>query len=357
MIKISPDDTPTRLTLTRAAFLTAAQAADMTPQQAHDLWDALARGPQPPAPEVARFSFGHALYYFGGLLTIAAMSLFMTWNWAILGSWGVCILASLYALACWSAAEVLNQRGYPIPAGLLGALAVFLVPLATWAGQHALGLWPESNGPISGDRFYTYHLWLDRRWLSLEIATLAAGALALWRLRRPFLVMPIALTLWYMSVDLTSAESFVSAQRVSIVFGLALCLVAGMLDLIRRTRGTADYATWLYLFGAISAWSAVTATDNPSALAKLAYALVNGVLVLFGAAIGRRIFTILGAIGVTLYLGYLAFQLFQDSLMFPLALTAIGFALVMAGLWWQRHAPQLQRRLRAVLTRAPGVSP
>ena len=42
-------------------------------------------------------------------------------------------------------------------------------------------------------------------------------------------------------------------------------------------------------------------------------------------------------------------RLFEDSLMFPFVLTLLGFAIIGAGLWWQRHEEQLTRRLRALL--------
>ncbi|WP_029004243.1 hypothetical protein [Azorhizobium doebereinerae] len=306
--------------------------------------------------EAPAFTFGHTLYYFGGLLAIAAMSLFMTLSWDALGPWGIAVLAVLYGVACWVAAEILLRRGLAIPAGLLGALAVCLVPLATWSVQHALGLWPELDGGISGARYSQYHQWVDGRWVTLEVATLAAGGLMLWRLPLPFMVMPLAITLWYMSMDLShwppggpDAWEWDHARRVSMAFGVIMCVVAGALDIYRRRRRTADYATWLYLFGAIAAWSGLAGSE----WARLGYALFNAALVLFGAAIGRRIFTVLGTLGVATYLGYLAFELFQDSLLFPLALSVLGLAIVALGIWWQRHEAAIHRRLAAVL---PSVS-
>lgn len=310
--------------------------------------------------ETPRFSFGHTLYYFGGLLAIAAMSLFMTLSWDVLGPWGIAVLAVLYALACAVAAEVLLKRGLSIPAGLLGALAVCLVPLATWAIQHALGLWPELAGGVSGARYNQYHQWIDARWLTLELVTLAVGGLMLWRLKLPFMVMPLAVTLWYMSMDLSRVGMGAAwdwdwdhARVVSLAFGIAMCVVAGGLDIYRRRRGTADFSTWLYLFGGIAAWSGLTFSAAGNEWARLAYALLNAGLVLFGAAIGRRIFTILGAFGVATYLGYLSFELFQDSLLFPLTLSLLGLGIVGLGIWWQRHEDAIHRGLSTIL---PSIS-
>ncbi|QTL03002.1 hypothetical protein J5J86_19885 [Aquabacter sp. L1I39] len=350
---VPPVSSPARLVLERADLERAASAGLVEAGQVEALWTFLAQGK--PYPEEARFSFGHTLYYFGGLLAISAMSLFMTLSWDVLGPWGITVLAIIYGLIAWAGAEMLARRGFAIPAGILAALAVFLVPLATWSAQHALGLWPEVDSALSGTRFNQYHKWIDARWLTLELATLLAGGLALWRLRLPFLVMPVALTLWYMSMDLarwpagTDPWDLDHARHVSLVFGLAMCGAGGVLDALRSRRGGADFATWLYLFGAVAAWGAITASDSGSEAARLGYALFNGVLVLFGAVIGRRVFTILGAMGVALYLGHLSFELFRDSLLFPLALSAIGLAMVGAGLFWQRHEAAIHRRLRALL--------
>lgn len=311
------------------------------------------------AANAVRFSFSHTLYYFGGLLAIGAMSLFMTLSWDAIGPWGVGVLALAYGGACWVAAEMLLRRGLPIPAGLLGALAVCLVPVAVWAGQNALGLWPEVAGGVSGHRYSQYHQWIDGRWLTLEIATLVVGGALLARLRLPFMVMPLAVTLWYMSMDLSRVAvrsdadwDWAHARMVSLVFGVAMCALAGAADVYRRRRGGADFSTWLYLFGAITAWSALSFAETSTPWTRLAYALFNGVLVLFGAVIGRRIFTVLGAFGVAFYLGYLAFELFEDSLLFPLALSALGLGLVAVGIWWQRHEAAIQGRIWAWLPRS-----
>ncbi len=348
----------------RVADLQDAVAAGVLDRsQADALW-AFWRAGKPGAAaaqtaNAVRFSFSHTLYYFGGLLAIGAMSLFMTLSWDAIGPWGVCILALVYGLACWIAAETLLRRGLPIPAGLLGALAVCLVPVAVWAGQHALGLWPELAGDISGQRYSQYHQIIDARWLTLEVATLVVGGALLVRLRLPFMVMPLAVTLWYMSMDLSRASvlsdadwDWPHARMVSLVFGIAMCALAGALDVYRRRRGGADFSTWLYLFGAMIFWGALSFPDTSTPWTRLAYAVFNAALVLFGAVIGRRIFTVLGAFGVAFYLGYLAFELFEDSLLFPLALSFLGLALVAAGVWWQRHEDAIQARIWAWLPNA-----
>lgn len=77
----------------------------------------------------------------------------------------------------------------------------------------------------------------------------------LWRYRLPFLVMPIAVTLWYFSMDLSPFlfryTHMIWEFRVfiSLGFGMLIVLLAFWVDI--RTRHDKDYAFWLYVFGVI----------------------------------------------------------------------------------------------------------
>lgn len=308
-----------------------------------------------PRPSGPRFTAVYVLYYFGGMLAISAMALFMTLGWQILGTWGLFALTALYLVGALKVADHLQQRHLPTPAGILATLAVCLVPLLVWCVQNALGLWPVGGSATHA----AYHTLIDWRWLTLEFATLAAGVVMLWRYRLPFMVMPLAVTLWYMSMDVANALlqqhgwDWQLTRDVSLVFGLGTCALAMAVD-IRTRRATEavwqqDFAFWLYLFGAIMFWSSLSLHDSGSEWAKAGYALLNVALVFGGAAIGRRVFTVLGAFGVTGYLGYLSYRVFKDSLLFPLLLTFLGLAVVLLGIWWQRHETQINARLRAWL--------
>lgn len=347
------------LTIVRAD-LDSAQARGLLASAAADpLWQHFAAADQArlqvaPAVRAAgpRFDFTHALYYLGGMLAIGAATLFMTEGWRRLGPWGLLLMCVAYIALCVWAARRLDRRDLPVPAGILATLAICLVPLATWAVQHGLGLWPE-GGP---ERYAQYHTLIDWRWLTLELATLAAAAAALWWLRYPFLTMPLAFTLWYLSMDLarlvvapTEALAWEFYRDFSLLFGLGMTLLGLWVDARSRGPGGSrrDYAFWLLLLGVLTFWGALSARGSDSELAKLAYALINVVFILFGAVIGRRVFAVCGGLGVAMYLGDLSYRLFSDSLMFPFALTAIGLVLVACGIWWQRH----ETRVHATLLR------
>src|SRR5262245_61819292 len=99
--------------------------------------------------------------------------------------------------------------------------------------------------------------------------TLAIGAILLWRYRFPFMLMPIAVTLWYMSMDF--AQFLAGGERsfnwethkiVSVYFGLGMTLLAFWVDL--RSRASRDYAFWLYLFGVLTFWGGLTSMNSNS---------------------------------------------------------------------------------------------
>jgi len=327
-------------------------AAPLAPEPAPVQVAAPAASPVPvPFAPGPKFGFNNVLYYFGGMVAISAMSMFMTLGFQAMGAGGLLAIGVCYTLACMKVADHFKARQLLIPAGLLATLAVTLVPMVVWCVQSLLGLWP----PGGKAEFSAYHTQINWRWLTLEFATLAAGAVMLWRYKLPFMVMPIAVTLWYMSMDvangLMQSQGFdwQFTRDISVLFGLGTLALAVWVDVRSRLSQNAesrqDFAYWLYQFGALMFWCALSFRTSDSEISKLLYGLLNAALVFGGAAIGRRVFTVLGALGVAGYLGYLSHKMFADSLMFPFALTVLGLGMVALGVWWQRHEATIGKRL------------
>jgi hypothetical protein len=329
----------------------AARVGIITLAQAQALWAQLGGARSVPTPSSVAFSFVNVLYYFGGMVAIGAMTLFMTLGFQTMGAAGLLAIGLAYGFACLKVADHFKAKKLPVPAGILATLAVCLVPLVVWCVQSLMGLWPP-GGPSS---YAAYHTRINWRWMTLEFATLAGAVVMLWRYRLPFMVMPVAVTLWYLSMDLANGLmqsegwDWKFMRDVSLVFGIATCCIAMWVDArsrrAREPEWRQDYAFWLYLFGAIMFWGGLSLRDSSLEWGKLVYALINIALVLLGAAIGRRVFTVLGALGVAGYLGYLSHQVFRDSLMFPFALTLLGLGVVWLGVLWQRNEAAINARL------------
>lgn len=307
----------------------------------------------------ARFSGTHVLYYLGGMLAIGAATLFATLAVEALGMAALLALSLLYLLCAAALAVWFEKRELGIVTGIFATLAIALVPLAVYALQHVLGFWADG---VRAQHYRDYHAWIDWRWLVMELSTLAAGAAMLWRFRYPFMLMPLAVTLWYLGMDLVPAlllqadggtdnwlgeAGWALRQRITLAFGMLMLLLAFFVDL--RTRHGKDYAFWLYLFGLMTFWGALSSMGSGALSGKLVYLALNFALVLTGAILGRRVFAVFGGIGIALVLGNLSWTLFKDSFAFVALLSLLGFALIGAGVWWSRHEASISARLRDFL--------
>jgi hypothetical protein len=323
------------------------QAVDkglISKDQAEKLWGFF----EQQAQETPSFRLTHVLYYLGGLIAIGAMTLFMTLGFERFGGWGLLLIALAYGAAgLWLTNTLLHRYRLPVAAGITAAFVVALTPLAVYGLQSAMGWW------VDGRVYRAYHTQIDWRWIAMELATLACGAIMLWRYRLPFLVMPIAVTLWYMSMDLTPVlfgdeqTTWKLQALVSLWFGLFVVALAFWVDM--RSRHEKDYAFWLYLFGVMAFWGGLSVMDSESELGKFLYFCINIAMILLGAILSRRVFTVFGALGAAGYLGYLSYDVFQDSMLFPFVLTLIGLGVIYLGIVWQRHEKAITKKLRALL--------
>jgi hypothetical protein len=339
--------------LTRPDLDRAEAAQVLQPGQAAALWQFLSAQPV----VEAQFRFAHVLYYLGGMMAIAAMSLFMTVGFTSIGPGALTGFALAYGFLAWRLGVwFLEAKRLLIPAGILFTLVIVLVPLGVYGIEAAMGHWE------AGSRYSDFHVFIDWRWLFMELATLAAGAVLLWRYRLPFMTMPVAVTLWYMSMDVAEwllvgsgsiehdwADDWLLRKWVSVAFGLGMLVLALVVDLrSRKARG--DYAFWLYLFGLLAFWGGLSSMDSGSEAGKAIYAAINVGLIFTGAVLARRSFAVFGGLGLAGYLGYLAHTVFTDSLLFALVLSLLGIAVVFAGVWWNKHGERLGARWRRALS-------
>lgn len=300
-------------------------------------------------PHAPRFDLTHVLYYLGGLVAMGAMTLFMNLSWEAFGGWGILGMSLAYAaIGLWLASRF-EREGHAIPSGISAAFVVALTPLGIYGLQQGMGWWPDDTV------YRDYHRYIKWHWLYLELGTLATGAMIAYRFRYPFLLMPIAATLWYLSMDLAAmlvggTANFELRALVSLYFGLAMILLAFWVDM--RSSKSGDYAFWLYLFGVVTFWSGLSLQDSDNELSKFIYFGINLLLVGAGVVLVRRVFVVFGAVGIAVYLGHLAHNVFSDMWLFPLALSAIGLGIIYLGLLWQKKEALITERVHSYLPAA-----
>lgn len=293
----------------------------------------------------ASFQLAHVAFYFGALLIMGAMGWLLSEAWMRIGDSALLLIALMYIGGLTLAGLFMQRRGHTIPAGVLGAVAVSIVPLAVFALERLTGFWPLDDDQSKYHNYYTY---VQGGWLLMEAATVVAGLLMLRLIPFPFIVMPIAGALWFMSMDLSEwfyGDTFNWDQRltVSLWFGLAMLLVFLVVD--GRTRQ--DYAFWGYLAGLLAFWLGLSLMESDSELNKALYCVINLGLMGLAVLLRRPLFMVFGAMGVAAYLGYLSYEVFADSLLFPVVLTLIGLGIIGLGLQYQQHREELSLRSRA----------
>ena len=325
----------------RRDLMRAAEDGVLTPDTAEALWTYLDRQDGRP-----RFRAAHVLYYLGGFVAMAALGLFIGQAWETWAGWPMLALAGGFALLGLALTHRFLDQRLTIPAGVTLTFAISMTPLAVYSIQQILGFWSGSFAVTD------YHRWIDWRWIFMELATLAVAAIALWRYRLPFLVFLIALTLWYLQMDLvpflfdTWEERWEMRKLVSVCFGVVMLGAAFAIEL--RTGRRPDWAFWLYLAGVAAFSGGLSAMDSDSELGKLVYLLIHLGLIGVGAALRRRTLAVFGALGVAAYLGHLA-EVFEHTLAFPAILAFIGLGIIFGGVLWQRHEARITATLRGWL--------
>lgn len=315
----------------------AEQAKLISSEQAQQLWSFWRQRQE----DVPHFKLAHVMYYFGGLLAISAVSLFVTEAWDLLRGLPLFILSSLlFSLGLLLTHYFLGKK-LVIPAGIMATFSLAVVPLAVYNIQLWLGLLPPQ--PY---HYADFHYWVNWYWVPMELVTLLAGAILLFCYRFPFLLFPVSITLWYLSMDLFSLlcgmNDFSYRSTFSLYFGLAVIFAALYMD-FKYSNTRTDYAFWLYIFGVVIFWGGLSLQYSNSEVSKFFYCLINIGMILVSVFLNRRVFAVFGAIGVIGYLGHLAFTLFANSLGFPIVLVFLGILIIFAATRWS----QAERKLIA----------
>jgi hypothetical protein len=349
-ISLSPDD-----------IRSAADEGVISHNNAQDLiaWAADQRTATagPPAAEQSKgLNLVTVAYYFGAMLMITACGWFLGDKWEELGSPGVLVTALVYLAVYLGLGLWIRTKGFIVGGGLLVTVAVCLVPLIVYSIEDILGLWPAANPGEYGDYYPRIH----GSWIAMELATVVAALIALRFVKFGFLTAPLAFSFWFFSMDIAALilgdESLDWNARgwISIVVGVVTILIGYGLE---KSYGkpevprSEDFAFWCYLFGLMAFWGGLTSMDSGSEIGKALYALVNLGLIGIALFLRRAVFLVFGALGVHIYLGHLAYRVFQDSFLFPFVLAFLGLSLIIVTVLAQRY---LNRLAKVTLSREGG---
>lgn len=286
------------------------------------------------------FDPSRTAYYLGALLILFALAWFALEAWERYGGWTLAGIALAYAALFAVLGERLWRGGWRVPGGLLFTAAAGMTPLFVFSVQAGLGIWPVplESGVRPSPELMSPHL------VVIELATVAVLLLVI-RLRPfQFHAAALAAAAVALAIDLGPlvAGPYDSEDvRATLAIVMGLCLVGAGYLLDHRTRE--DYSTWLYLGGLGTYFVLFTAHHHED----LRYPVVSVLFMVTAILVRRRAFMVAGALGLFIYLFYLAGEVFRDSLLFPAALSVIGLGSLLGGVRYARD----QDRIRAWLLR------
>jgi hypothetical protein len=294
-----------------------------------------------PVEEPKGFNLVTVAYYFGAMLMISACAWFLGDKWEVLGTRGVLATVLTYAVIAASIGWWLRTKGFLVGGGLLVTVAVCLVPLIVFCIEDILGLWPGDD-PGS---YANYYPWVNGSWIVMELATIGVALIALRYVRFGFLTAPIAFSFWFLSMDLAAlvlGETSLDQEArkwISVLVGVVTILIGYGLDRSLSPNTDPhrdDFAFWCYLFGTMAFWGGLTFMDGDSELKRLGYLGINLLLIAIAVKLRRTVFLVFGAIGAHIYLGHLAYRVFEDSFFFPFAVAFLGLSLILVTVLAQR---------------------
>lgn len=298
----------------------------------------------------SRFDLAHLAYYFGAMIIISALTWFVVSAWENLPGWGLSVISAVYAAGfALAGRHFWRNRDTLVFGGLLVTIATCLTPLFVYGIQKSTGLW---TGQPPGE-YHDFYVWIRSGWFLMELSTVGVILAAMRKVRFSFLAAPLAFVLWFMSMDiapllfgpLTGADAWETRRLVSMAFGLTMLGCALLTDLKRRP-GAPDYGFWLHIFGAITFWGGLSLLESDSELGKAIYAAINVLLVTTSIAFMRRIYLVVGVLGIYGYLGHLAWRVFEDFLLFPPVLVLVGLAIMGSGFLYHKNRERLRGSLR-----------
>ncbi len=323
----------------------AAQKELITAIQAEKLWSFFEEQNQ----QNKTNQFANLFYYLGGFIAVGAFSLFITTNFDTLGHWGLVLILLMFICGSSFLTYKFHKQDLKIPTSLTLLFIIALTPIFVFSVLNALHLWNWDNSPPPYPSII--NLLENQNWW-LESITLIVSCGLFYLFRHNLILMPILGLAWYMTIDiarffLTSSSHFDIVTNFSIIFGFFLIIAAIWIDI--NNKSDIDYSYWFYGFGLIAFWLGLSCDFFKYEMTWTAYLIINICLLFLGLLLNKHLFLFLGGIGTAIYLGHLAYDVFNDRMILPFILTAIGLFIMIIGILIQKKRNDIEHFLKKKL--------
>jgi len=327
------------MSITREQLESAGQRSGLTTAQVDQLWDELKSEVSPEvstevSPEGTGVTGVRVAAFCGVMLVVLATALVLAEGWEKRGPGFVAAVVGgmtvVFGLVAWRARA--RDR---FLAGLFASLSVCAVPVTALALQELLGLRHEGGAESSGPGE-----WLRSGRAAMELSSLAASLLARRFFAFGFLAAPLAIMLLVLFLE---TVQMLAPELPGEWFGLWSALFGATmvgLTLWRARRAAVDapdHGFWLHLVGLTALSGGLWAAELEREPVRLLVALLHVGLMVAAVLLRRVTFLVFGVGGVALYIGHLAWRVFEGSMLFPLSMVAVGVVLIFVAAGWSRR--------------------
>ena len=307
---------------------------------------------EPPAIEARNgFNAVTVAYWSGGIAVLAACAWFLINRWEALGPAGVLIVTLVYAVLLVVMARVLWTHGFRQASALSTLLAVGMTPIVAWSLLVLTGWWNQFPELPRGASVVAELDWPNVRWLPIDLATILTALVAVRRVRFGALALPIAVALsaaFVHGLSLIIVPDLANqlAPRLTMLLAVVLLSVGYAID--RRAADGEDYASWFYVAGLVwTATSILTFFGRSAGVAAHSMLFVSILFAVAALELRRKLFLVAAALGFLGYLAYLTFDVFKQTLGYPVLLATSGLVIILAAVWFQQRFPDIQERMSA----------
>ena len=302
-------------------------------------------------------------YYIGGIIMLCAMIFLMSHTIQNSTYTMILVLGTVYAVIFGLIGEFLWRKNEKLPAGILYFLVIATFGFIVLDIEKMTGFFPHF---ADMDKYPNY--WDMCRLPVIVISVLTIEANTFLQKHRQVSLLALPTIVCSYAIYLTIVDSIYGCQNItekifywsSIIFGIGLNIVAFIKDRLTKV----DYSKWMYAVGAVvTLWAICLLLYEPTTYYNDTYYneiitnkiqakifLVNLIYLYIGLLIQRKVFSIIGILGVIEYILYMELSRIQDhTTLLTCVVLITGLIILCAGVLYNKNADKVEAFLEKML--------
>jgi len=315
--------------LSRQDLEWALEADFIDPEQVDPLWTALNQHYNNP------LSAALIGYYIGAALSLIGIGFFLDAAWHDTKGFALsCILFGFTLFFCTVGALLRHHAHLKVGGILLTLIGLFLVPILVESFFYE---------PMVADFIAQAPLYNVIRLMMPALVTTMVATYYWKSTKIAAFCLPVYISAWLWIAQVTvvftnTLHIFDILTPVSLAYGTFLL----MIGLFNDVADKMDEAFWAYLIGAIALWCGAAMMDGWYEWDNPTFLGINLGFMVATLLLKRMVFLFLGGTGLTLYVSYLAYVNYSDSVIFPIVLVLVGLLIIGLTSFYKYHQASIE---------------